>query len=137
MADLDAVLSKPEEWVEEYAKISAEEKKLGDRKKHLADKIKLRMKELGLQTLPGISHEAVWRESERTVFTQEALGEIYGTAWLDDTIKKLPKAKSEYFRVAARKELDPKAKEIVDHFAGGAQAPAASAPPTGRKPFPR
>lgn len=116
MAKLSPFLSKPSEWVEKYAALSAEIKKLEDQKDGLKEKIKLHLKEKGLEVVAGDKHEARLVVSERTDFSQRALAATFGDAWLDEAIVKLPKSKSETFRVVERKADDPKVQEIVDHF---------------------
>ena len=116
MAKLNPFLSKPAEWVESLAQLQAERKKLEDREESLKSKLKLHMKEKELETVAGDKHEFRRVTGERTDFSQKALSETFGEKWLSDAITKLPKSKTESFRLVERKPVDPMVKEIVDHF---------------------
>lgn len=114
MADLGAFLSKPEAWVDELGKLAAEQKKLDAREKKLKDKLKLHMEQSGLDAVAGVAFEFKCQRGERTDFSQEAIIETFGP----DAVTKLPKKKTESFRLTEKKteKLDPKSQEIVDHF---------------------
>jgi hypothetical protein len=118
MGSISPFLSKPSEWVEELAKLKAERKKIEDREDSLASKLKLHMQEQGLETIKGETHEYKRTTSERTDLSQKAIAATFGEKFLDEPIVKLPKAKSESYRISEIKAEDPKVKEIVDHFAG-------------------
>jgi hypothetical protein len=124
MGNISPFLSKPSEWVEQLAEIQAERKKLEDREDNLKSKLKLHMQEQGVETVTGEKHEFKRSTSERTDLSQKAIAATFGEKFLDELIVKLPKAKSETYRLVERKD-DPKVKEIVDHFAGKpVEAPA-------------
>jgi seryl-tRNA synthetase len=124
MGNISPFLSKPSEWVEQLAEIQAERKKLEDREDNLKSKLKLHMQEQGVETVTGEKHEFKRSTSERTDLSQKAIAATFGEKFLDELIVKLPKAKSETYRLVERKD-DPKVKEIVDHFS--AKAPEISA----------
>lgn len=119
MAKLSPFLTKASQWVERYAILSAEIKKLEDQKDNLKEKIKLHLKEKGVEILDGDTHEAILRVSESVDFSQKALAATFGDAWLDQAVVKLPKRKTESFRVVAKKVKDAgdqRVDQIVEHF---------------------
>jgi hypothetical protein len=145
MAKLSPFLSEPGTWVEDLASVNAEIKKLEDRAENLKSKLKLHMQEKELEVVEGQTHDFKVQRGERTDFSQKALAATFGDDWLDQAITKLPKSKTETYRIVARKGVDPKVQEIVDHFAGtppGERAQAAAAaldapPAKTKKPFPK
>lgn len=116
MPELSPFLSKPSAWVEQVAELNAEIKKLEDRKDGLTSKLKLHMKEQNLEAVQGEKHEFKRSTSERTDLSQKAIAATFGDKYLDELIVKLPKVKSESFRIVELKPEDPKVREIVDHF---------------------
>lgn len=116
MGNLNPFLSKPGEWVEELARLKDDIKALSERESKLTDKLKAHMKERDIEVVIGDKHEFKRQTGERTDTSQKALAATFGDAWLDDAITKLPKQKTETFRLFARKAITPEARAIADYF---------------------
>jgi hypothetical protein len=113
MTSITPFMTPPEEWTDQLGALAAEIKALEGKAMRLKDKLKLHMTEKELTTVTGGKFEYRRQTGERTDFSEDAITETFGP----DAVTKLPKKKTESFRIVERKvEADPKVKEIVDHF---------------------
>ena len=143
MAKLSPFMTKPEQWVEELAGLKADRKKIEDREEKLKTRILAFLKEKGIESLAGEKHEVRLEKRESTDFSQGALKELFGEEWLADAKRRLPARVSESLRMVEIKKdepekpatatatTDPKVKQILDHFAPGAEQPK----PAEKKPW--
>lgn len=117
MTDISPFLSKPAEWVEELGALAADRKKIEEREEKLKGKLKLHMQEKGLEAVSGEKFDYQRQTGERTDTSIDAILQTFG----EDAVTKLPKKKTESFKLVARKVKDAedrRADDIVKHFSG-------------------
>jgi hypothetical protein len=115
MAKLSPFLTKPAQWVEELGLLTAEMKKLEAREEKLRGRLKLHMQEKGVNSLKGDKFEFKVLRGEKSDISIDAILETFGP----DAITKLPKKKTEQYRLVEIKPKDAgdkRADEIVKHF---------------------
>ena len=137
MADLSPFLSTPGEWVERLAELREQRKKLEAQEERLRGKIEGYLASEKIDHVAGEKFIARMERRESVDFSQGALAEEFGAAWLVTAKDRLPKRVTESLAirpikiVEESKEGQDLRKELSAHFSG----PAPSTKPERKNPW--